>query len=123
MGHFRRRSRLDGRYDTDGRVALYCLVLLLTLICNGTTFTISVKLDREGCTIAASEYYSAHKDYEKEYARVEALHSKMKIFFYDAIEGISASTANNYIISQEWHLVLPSLADNYGNVLSTASLN
>lgn len=105
----------------DAEVAIHPSIIRLEA--DDTVQTISVKLDREGCTIAASEYNSAHKDYEKEYARVEALHSKMKIFFYDAIEGISASTANTYIISQEWHLVLPSLADNYGNVLSAASLN
>ena len=96
---------------------------IVRLVPEDTVESISLKLTQDRCTKAAEKYNSSHKLYEQESSRVKALHGKLKEFFVQAIEGVEVSKASIYIDACEWNLVLPSITESYGHVLSPNSLN
>ena len=81
------------------------------------------KLTQTNIDVAVNAYQKSQESYQKAYDRNFDLHGKILKFFRESIENVETSTAANYLVSREWHLVIPSITDSYGNAKAPANLD
>jgi len=92
------------------------------LSAHDTVETIIDKLTQVNIDKAMVAYGKSQETYRKAYDRTYNLHGTILKFFREAIENVEMSIAATHLSSRQWHLVIPSISDSYGNAKSTFNL-
>ena len=76
------------------------------------------KLTPANRSLAIDKYTKSNKTFEVERLRVLTLNASLLTFFKECIEGVSNSSAAQYLKSEDWSKVLPEVTKAYGAISS-----
>ena len=85
--------------------------------------TLTMKLTQKNIDKAVTAFTKSQESFTKAYDRNFNLHGTILKFFREAIENVETSTAASFLSSREWHLVIPSITDSYGNAKAPFNLD
>ena len=83
-----------------------------------TDHDVYTKLTPANRSLAVDKYTKSNKTFEIERLRVLTLNASLLTFFKECIEGVSNSSAAQYIKSEDWGKVLPEVTKAYGAISS-----
>ena len=81
-----------------------------------TDHDVYTKLTPANRSLAVDKYTKSNKTFEIERLRVLTLNASLLTFFKECIEGVSNSSAAQYIKSEDWGKVLPEVTKAYGAI-------
>jgi len=83
-----------------------------------TDHDVFTKLTPANRSLAVDKYTKSNKTFEIERLRVLTLNASLLTFFKECIEGVSNSSAAQYLKSEDWDKVLPEVTKAYGAISS-----